>query len=93
MKLTFKTTQTIIGDNKISAYLGEVKVGELILLPPRPWVDNASIVRSVSVDEHHRRQGIATAMWDHAVALELNPAHDLTKTEDGKAWADFISTR
>jgi GNAT superfamily N-acetyltransferase len=44
-------------------------------------------VRNVFVKPEWQRKGIATAMWNYAVANGLTPQHSEAQTEDGKAWA------
>lgn len=50
-------------------------------------------VWSVYVHSTHRRQGIATALYDEAVA-SLGPiAHSDVVTDSGRAWREFIRGR
>lgn len=51
--------------------------------------DGPRRVSGISVDPRMRNRGIATALWEHAKSLGLNPAHDDSglQTWDGKGWA------
>lgn len=87
MMLQFGTLEDAIGHSYILGRIGEKIVGYLKLGSPRPFQDNARIVLMVWVDEKHRRQGVASALWRFAKENGYKPVHELQKSEDGKAWA------
>lgn len=49
----------------------------------------------VGVAPEHRRQGLATAMLEHARGLDLKPSpkHSPERTDDGDAWARSVGGR
>ena len=44
-------------------------------------------VRTVFTDDRFRRQGLATALWDVAARLGMEPRHAGNRTDDGDGWA------
>lgn len=61
------------------------EVGYMELEPHRSgeW----HVVSDVQVPAQFRRQGIATALWNHAKAIGLNPQHSSWRTKAGDKWA------
>lgn len=49
-------------------------------------------VTGVSVYPEWRRRGIATALWEEAKRLGLNPEHSPLQYPDGKAWARTVAS-
>lgn len=51
-----------------------------------------NVVLGVSVNEPHRRKGVATGMWNYAKANGFDPVHDKepSQTELGKKWAKAV---
>ena len=49
----------------------------------------------ISVEPQHRRQGLATQMWEHAQSLDLRPypKHSNERTDEGDAWARSVGGR
>jgi GNAT superfamily N-acetyltransferase len=47
-------------------------------------------VLNLEVGEQHRRKGIATALWRHAIDNELSPEHSTWRTDEGDSWANSI---
>jgi len=48
-------------------------------------------VMNVQVHKNYRRKGIATALWNHAKAIGLNPKHDYDEqSDDGASWAKAV---
>lgn len=63
-------------------------VGKLI------WSAKTKEIRNIEVDSDHRRQGVATAMWNYANDLDVpKPKHSSDRTEAGDAWARSVSRR
>jgi GNAT superfamily N-acetyltransferase len=51
-------------------------------------------VAHIDVHPHHRRQGIGTAMWEHAHNLPVpSPRHSGWQTSEGKEWAKKVGFR
>ncbi len=74
--------------HRVVAKVGDEEVGDLM------W--NAERVGGLSVDEAHRRKGIATGLWNeaHRVAAEREgvqpPRHSPERTDAGDAWARSV---
>lgn len=52
-------------------------------------------MKDISVDKEHRRKGIATGMWNHALSLAntsgiVAPVHSSVRTPEGAAWAASV---
>ena len=45
-----------------------------------------NIMKSIWVDEEHRRRGVATGMWRTAETAGLHPEHADSQSDDGKLW-------
>ena len=87
-------TQIMFGQNRIGrdvlwALDGSDVLGYLELADPRPGLDGR-LVSHIETHPHHRRKGIATALWFEAKRLGLNPIHAIDKTNDGTAWAEAV---
>ena len=60
------------------------------------WDRNSGHMYDISVDKPYRRQGIATAMWNHAQQLAASnqdistPKHSPVRTADGQAWSESV---
>jgi GNAT superfamily N-acetyltransferase len=59
------------------------------------WNRNSGNIEDISVDKEHRRKGVATGMYRHAVALAnstgiVAPVHSAVKTAEGAAWAKSV---
>lgn len=77
-------------EHKLTANLGGKEVGYL------HW-GNAGGVIDVNVDKEHRRKGIATGMWNHALSLAGSTGpegvrvptveHSSHRTKSGESWA------
>lgn len=63
----------------VATVKGEV-VGRLYLL------DDGE-VEWIETQEEYQRRGVATALWDHAVRVGLNPRHSPCRYDEGTAWA------
>jgi len=50
-------------------------------------------IAHVEVDDAHQRQGVATALWNHAEKLGLEPRHSDVMTKEGRAWAKSLGKR
>lgn len=72
----------------VQAHLGESELGIMT------WGSKG--VRYIGVEPEHRRQGIATKLWEHghSVAAENRrvpaPKHSADRTNDGDAWAKSV---
>lgn len=79
------------GNHLIEAYHN--KAGHIANLE---WDRETGTIRNVDVAENHRRQGLATAMFNHAKELHsLNknipiPVHSAARTPEGDAWARSV---
>ncbi len=52
-------------------------------------------IEDISVDQEHRRKGVATGMYKHAKDMAeakgiVSPVHSQVKTPDGEAWANSV---
>ena len=45
---------------------------------------------TVMVKPEHQRQGVATAMWNHAKVVGINAHHGRHRTKEGDAWARTV---
>ena len=76
------------GQTDIKArHLGRT-IGKMTL--EAPFSDPKREVAEVSVNKKYRKQGIATAMWEHAKTTGLKPKHSETQTPSGRAWAKKV---
>lgn len=83
---------TSSGYHRVSAIKGDKKVGSI------DWDGNETgRVNMVHVDEGHRRQGIATALWQQAQSTSQEkgltpPKHsdDKDMSVQGKAWSKSV---
>jgi hypothetical protein len=50
------------------------------------WGPNGTKVQTVWVQPDRRRQGLATALWQHARAIEPELAHHTDRSDAGDAW-------
>lgn len=66
------------------------EVGWLQLNPANS--DGKRTIRNIEVLEEYRRRGIATQLWEKAVALGWNPQHDERRTAAGDAWATSVGS-
>ena len=55
-------------------------------------VMNGGEIAHVEVDDAHQRQGVATALWNHAEKLGLEPRHSDpdVMSKEGLAWAKSL---
>lgn len=89
-KIGLALTDNWMGDPVVIAVNEQMEqIGKMILTTATDW-GRPNLIRGVIVHPEYRRQGIATAMWDYAKQQGLQPAHDLEKTADGKAWAEAV---
>lgn len=65
---------------------GEHPVGTMI------WEMGSGRISNISVDDKHRRQGIASRMYQHAQGYGSQPRHDVEsmRSKDGKKWVNAI---
>jgi GNAT superfamily N-acetyltransferase len=49
-----------------------------------------NIMKSIWVDEDHRRRGVATGMWRFAEDRGLRPEHAANQSDDGKRWIESL---
>lgn len=63
------------------------QVGQLSWYHDQLAHDEKHSIAYVKTEPEHRRQGIATALYDHAKALEPALHHARTLSEDGERWA------
>lgn len=54
------------------------------------WYGTTGMVASIDVEPQYRRQGISTAMWEHAQQFSPKPKHSADRTDDGDAWARSV---
>ena len=47
-------------------------------------------IRNIYIRPEFRRQGIATGLYNYAVANELKPRHSADRTDEGDAWAKSL---
>lgn len=79
--------------HSLEAKVGDQTVGHL------DWSHKSGEVHWIGVEDTHRRQGIATALWQHAqgIAAETRgvkpPRHSTDRTTLGDAWARSVSNR
>jgi hypothetical protein len=57
------------------------------------WHPQKHHVTGVNVDEEHRRQGLATAMWNMSQSIRPKPVHSADRTNAGDAWAKSVGGR
>ena len=50
-------------------------------------LDPDGTLNLAQVQPSHQRKGLATAMWDHAKSLGINPQHSNVRSREGDAWA------
>ena len=67
---------------KYSAMRGDEKLGhiQIALGPVQPTVSD------VYVEPEHQRQGVATALWEHAKQQHPDLRHSMYLSRDGEAW-------
>lgn len=70
---------------RVDALLGDRVVGSL-----HWWMGDRPRVRGVQVEPEHRRQGIATRLWQEARQIEPSLRHSLSQTDDGDAWVKSL---
>jgi hypothetical protein len=68
------------GHHIIDAYHGAHDVGSAVFDPD-------GTLNELNVNPEHQRKGLATAMWDHAKSLGINPQHSNVRSRQGDAWA------
>lgn len=57
------------------------------------WHPKTHAITNVHVQEEHRRQGLATAMWDMGQSMRPRPQHSADRTNAGEAWARSVGGR
>jgi len=57
------------------------------------WTPEGKKVQIIHTVPDHRRQGIATAMWDHARSVEPEVQHSNNRTDLGRQWVDHEQSR
>ena len=50
-------------------------------------------IRNIDVEPEHRRQGIATALWEKGQSIRPTPKHSDQRTDAGDAWARTVGGR
>ena len=85
------STDSNQGIHSIDAYhpnylQGQHPVGTMI------WEKGSGRITNISVDENHRRQGIATQMYQQAQGYGSQPRHDVetSRTKLGKKWVKKV---
>ena len=79
------------GAHHISASLGDQPVGSMT------W--RSREIQGISVEPEHRRQGVATALWNEGQRLASEnaqipaPKHAADRTNAGDAWARSVGGR
>jgi hypothetical protein len=70
------------------------QIGQLSWFKQQGYGHKAGEVDGIEVDPQYHRQGVASAMWEHAHALGVHPKprHSSEQTEEGKAWAHHVGT-
>lgn len=53
----------------------------------------AKELQNVTVDEEHRRRGVATAMWQMGQQARPRPKHSGDRTDAGDSWARKVGGR
>lgn len=88
-KVSERGWHRVIAETKDGDYVGHLK-----------WNSrNNNYIRDVFVEANHRRQGVATAMFNyaHEVAKTTRgvqpPKHSPDRTDDGDAWAKSMGKR
>ena len=89
MKLEITHKEWVLGPTVKAEVDGQL-AGYMELTNEWSHLDGGRFVRVIQVMENYQRQGVATALWDYAVANGLKPHHDVIKTEAGKAWAATV---
>ena len=89
--VTFKYYDSHPNNHEIEAYLPneEDPVGYM------RWSKTDGTIHDINVPKAYRRQGIATAVYNHAVTLANTqgitmPKHSPVRTPDGAAWAASV---
>jgi GNAT superfamily N-acetyltransferase len=60
------------------------------------WYHTGGEIHDVGVQDEHQRQGVATAMYNHAKELHTSnkdipvPVHSATRTPEGDSWAKSV---
>lgn len=98
LTFTVEHTPDQIGEYTIKAHHPtHGHVGSMILnhpsdgTPYRNGQPNPKGTRAIKwVESFHKRQGIATAMWNHAKSLGLKPAHSTQLNETSRPWAEKV---
>ena len=55
------------------------------------WRKGTGEITKIHVNESHRRQGVATSMYRHALSLDVDPpVHNTKRTDAGDAWAQAV---
>lgn len=63
---------------------GSSKIIGTIILTREGEVEWVGVVRD------RRREGIATALWEHVTALGYEPHHSVLRTHEGDLWARAV---
>lgn len=71
------------GSTGIRAYVGSQQIASLILYP-------TGEIAWVGVRKAYRRQGIARALFRHALAAGYRPRHSPCRSPEGDAWARSV---
>ena len=72
--------------HKLSATnIDNIEIGRLV------WHDSNGEIEKLWVSPEHRRQGIATELWDTAQSMNPAPQHSPWRTDAGEAWARSIT--
>jgi len=81
--------------HRVTAHLGDEQIGQMA------WFSHGdeypTAVGNLEVAPHHRRKGVATAMWNHAHQLAASnpdipaPTHHPDRTNAGHAWSVAVT--
>jgi ribosomal protein S18 acetylase RimI-like enzyme len=55
------------------------------------WRVGSTELENIHVDPDHRRKGVATGMWNHALSIEPNLQIGGDRTEEGDAFAAAVA--
>lgn len=76
-------------EHEVTAFDNSGQMGRLL------WDDGSGEISHLHVGEPHRRQGVATALWEtaHEEAESRGitpPEHSSSRTEEGDSWARSV---
>jgi hypothetical protein len=88
--VTFNHTSDKYGARIEAVHPEHGVVGHMLL---HPLISGKRKVRNIVVNNEFQRKGIATGMWNYAMAQGLKPKHSADRTDAGDAWARSVSKR